>query len=191
MANPAVFLDRDGVLVPDDGAFDANDVRLLDEVPASLARLHAHGFTLIVVSNQTIIARGLAVEADVIAANELIRDRITVAGGPRVAAFYFCPHHPNATLDRYRFDCDCRKPSPGLLRRAAAEHALDLNRSFMIGDRITDVIAGAAAGCRTILVETGRHLDPPIETAMPIDTRIRPDYVCAGLAAAADWILTR
>ncbi|MFL6244855.1 MAG: D-glycero-alpha-D-manno-heptose-1,7-bisphosphate 7-phosphatase [Thermoanaerobaculia bacterium] len=189
MTKPAVFLDRDGVLVEDEGLLAPVTLRLLPGVPKALARLQRAGFALVVITNQPIVARGLAREVDVERAHEEIRTRIEDAGGPRLEHFYYCPHHPRATLEPYRVDCECRKPKPGLLRRAAAELDLDLTRAYMVGDRISDVAAGAAAGCRTILVETGRHLDPPIETITPIDRTLRADSICADLPAAVDWIL--
>jgi D-glycero-D-manno-heptose 1,7-bisphosphate phosphatase len=85
--------------------------------------------------------------------------------------------------------CRCRKPEPGMWLQAALEHDLDLKRSFTVGDRITDVIAGAKAGGRTVLVQSGQHLAPIIETTEPIDLTIKPDHVCAGLEEAAAWIL--
>jgi D-glycero-D-manno-heptose 1,7-bisphosphate phosphatase len=86
-------------------------------------------------------------------------------------------------------DCECRKPRPGLLRQAAQDLRLELTASFMVGDRLTDVAAGCRAGCRTVLIETGRHAAPPIETTEPPDLALKPDAVCADLTAAADWIL--
>ena len=189
MTRPAVFLDRDGVLVEDDGLPAPATLRVLPGVPEALARLQHAGFALVVVTNQPIVARGLAQEEDVDTVNGEIRTRIENAGGPRLEHFYYCPHHPRATLERYRMACACRKPEPGMLRQAAAELDLDLARSSMVGDRISDIAAGASAGCRTILVETGCHLDPPIETVKPIDATLRPDHTCADLPAAVDWIL--
>jgi D-glycero-D-manno-heptose 1,7-bisphosphate phosphatase len=189
---PAVFLDRDGVIIEDvDLLVDAADIRVLTGVPEALAKLRQHGFELLIISNQTVIARGLATEEDVNNINQELNRRLIAASGAGVDSFYVCPHHPKATLDSYRVNCDCRKPKPGLILRAAKEHDLDLARSFAVGDRITDIIAGARAGCRTVLVKTGRHDDPPIETSEPIDQTITPDWTCADLAAAADWILKR
>jgi D-glycero-D-manno-heptose 1,7-bisphosphate phosphatase len=191
VSRAAVFLDRDGVLVEDNGRFDCAPARLLGGVAAALDHLSHAGFELVVVSNQPVIARGLASEADVVRCNDAIRALIESEGGPSIKHFYFCPHHPNATLAPYRIECDCRKPEPGLLRRAAKDHAIDLESSFLVGDRITDIIAGQRAGCRSVLVQTGRHLDPPIETSTPIDPATRPDHVCADLPAAVAWILSR
>lgn len=186
---PAVFLDRDGVLIQDvDLITRPGQLHLLEGVPAALSLLKQAGFALIVASNQTVVARGMASEAEVIALNLILQDMIEAADGPRLDGWYFCPHHPKANLPAYRMDCECRKPRPGLLLRAARELNLDLSASFMVGDRITDIIAGAAAGGRTILVQTGKHLERPIETAAPMDTSILPDHVCADLLAASHWI---
>jgi len=186
----AVFLDRDGVLVEDvDLLTRCEDVRVLDGVPQALAQLQRAGRRLVVVSNQAVVARGLASEGKVRALNDYIQELLTQADGPRLDGWYFCPHHPKATLPAYRQDCDCRKPKPGLLLRAARELELDLSASFMVGDRITDIIAGVRAGTRTILVQAGRHLEPPIETSEPLDVAVKPTHTCAGLPEATRWIL--
>ena len=188
--NAAVFLDRDGVIIEDVNLLTrAADIRILKHAPEALIELRGAGFRLIIISNQAVVARGLVTEQEAAWLETQVERLLEQAGGPRLDGFYFCPHHPKATLLRYRVDCECRKPHPGLLLRAAREHGLDMNASFMIGDRITDAIAGARAGCRTVLVETGKHSEPPIETAEPLDRTIRPDYVCADLEAAAAWIL--
>ena len=98
-------------------------------------------------------------------------------------------NRPNATLPQYRVECHCRKPRPGLLLRAAQELDLDLGASYMVGDRISDIIAGQRAGCRTILVQTGMHTAPPIKSPDAIDTSLEPDYVCPDLSAAVEIIL--
>ena len=164
-------------------------IQLLDGVPQALVRLRRAGFALIVITNQTVVSRGLATEQDVIDLNAEIQSLIEQAGGPYLDAFYFCPHHPNATLPAYRMDCECRKPRPGLLLRAARQHNLNLGASFVVGDRITDIIAGARAGCRTVLVQTGKHQEPPIETVEPLDESVQPDCICANLSEATRWIL--
>lgn len=190
--NRAVFLDRDGVLVEDvDVLTRPDELRLLPGVPAALKRLREDGFHLVVVTNQPVVARGLATEADVAAVHIALAALIQQSGGPVPERFYACPHHPQATLPAYRQDCDCRKPRPGLIWQAARELNLELPASYLVGDRITDIIAGAKAGCRTVLVETGKHLAPPITTREPINPGIKPDWRCADLAAAAEWILSR
>lgn len=189
--NRAVFLDRDGIINEDvDLLVDATDIRILAGVPQALRGLKEAGYRLIVISNQTVVARGLATEEDVRAINAQVQRVLEQAGGPHLDGYYFCPHHPRATLPAYRITCECRKPRPGLLLQAAVEHVLDLSNSFMAGDRVTDIIAGAMTGCRTVLVRTGRDQAAPIETIEPLDSSIEPDYVCADLQQAARWILS-
>ena len=186
----AVFLDRDGVLIEDvDLLTRADQLRLLPGVPEALRALIDAGFRLIVVSNQPVVSRGLVSEEDVERIHAELQQRLLAAGSPAMEKFYFCPHHPNATLPHYRVVCDCRKPRPGLFLQAARELEVDLRSSFAIGDRITDIIAGARAGCRTLLVQTGKHLEHPIETNEPLVATLQPDHTCADLAAAAEWIL--
>lgn len=191
MKTRAVFLDRDGVLIEDvDLLTTPGEVRILPGVPQALQMLAEAGFALLVVSNQPVVARGMATEAQVEAVNQHMAGLIRAAGGPSLGLFYICPHHPNATLPQYRLDCACRKPRPGLLLQAARDHSIDMDSSFMIGDRMTDIIAGVKAGARAILVETGRHTAPAIQTAEPIDTTIQPAHRCPDLFSAAKWIIS-
>jgi D-glycero-D-manno-heptose 1,7-bisphosphate phosphatase len=152
---PAVFLDRDGVVIEDAHYLGAShQVRILPGAAEAIARLNRAGWVVVIVSNQSGVARGLFTEADVRAVHlhlaELLRGY-----GARIDAFQFCPHHPEAEVPAFRIDCECRKPKPGMLRQAASELGLSLTSSWMIGDRVTDLEAGAAAGCRTVLVRTG------------------------------------
>ncbi len=188
--NSAVFLDRDGVLIEDVHLLTKPEqIRIPSGVAAALTKLKAAGYKLIVVSNQTVVSRGLATEAQVGTVNRRMEELLNTQGAPRFDGFYICPHHPKATLEEYRSECECRKPRPGLILKAGREHNVDLARSFMIGDRITDIVAGAKAGCRTILVQTGQHTAAPIESVEPLDKNITPDHTCADLNAAANWIL--
>ncbi len=185
----AVFLDRDGVLVEDRGLLvRASDVRVLPGVVEALGLLHAAGHPLVVVSNQTVVARGLLDEEGVQALQHEIEAALQAAGAPALDGFYFCPHHPDADAPAYRCDCDCRKPAPGLIERACHERGLDARTAVMVGDRPSDVAAGKNAGCRTVQVETGRHTDAPIVTKGGF-TVTEPDHRCADLLAAARWIL--
>jgi D-glycero-D-manno-heptose 1,7-bisphosphate phosphatase len=185
---PAVFLDRDGVLVHDHGfILREEQIRLMDGVAMALQSLQAAGMALVVVTNQAAIARGLLGEDELVQINIAIADRIERVGGPRLELFYYCPHHPDADLHVYRTACTCRKPRPGMLLRAADEHGLDLRASFLVGDRTSDIAAGAAAGCRTVLVTCGQHKAPPIVTVDPL-VGCRPDHECADLLAASRWI---
>jgi D-glycero-D-manno-heptose 1,7-bisphosphate phosphatase len=184
----AVFLDRDGVLVDDVGPLvRTDDVRVLPDVARALGILHAAGWALVVVSNQTAVARGLASEDDVRALQRDIEARLARAGAPAIDDFLFCPHHPRATDPAYRKVCGCRKPEPGLIQRACERHGIDAHASVMVGDRPSDIAAGRRAGCRTVWLQTGRHADAPIETHEPFATP-EPDHVCRDLLAAAHWI---
>lgn len=186
----AVFLDRDGVLIEDAGLLvEAAGILIPDGVPEALRLLHEAGWSLVVVSNQAVVARGLLSEAGVESLQEEVEARLQALGAPKLDGFYYCPHHPAATLPAYRVDCDCRKPKPGLLLKAAAELNIDPKRSFMIGDRPSDLLAGRRAGCRAIWVQTGRHRDPPIESSWGPETDVPAAFVCDTLLAAARWIL--
>ena len=186
----AVFLDRDGVLMPDTNLLaEPRQLQLYSYAPQALADLHFAGFLTVVVTNQTVVARGLATEQMVVAIHDQIQRLSTAAGGGSVDRFYFCPHHPSATLPEYRVQCDCRKPRPGMLYRAATELGIDLASSWMVGDRLTDIAAGRRAGCQTILVETGMHLAPPIEVIAGDGGAVAPDCRCADLSGAVETIL--
>jgi D-glycero-D-manno-heptose 1,7-bisphosphate phosphatase len=186
----AVFLDRDGVILEERGfVIDPEDIRILPGVPQALARLQRAGLELVVVTNQTAVARGLMSEDRVAEIHGVIASRLAAGGGARIAGFYVCPHHPRADVPEYRVACDCRKPRPALILRAAAELGLDVRASFMVGDRVTDIAAGARAGCRTVLVRTGAHLAPPIDVVEPLEPGLSADHECDDLPAAADWIL--
>jgi D-glycero-D-manno-heptose 1,7-bisphosphate phosphatase len=186
----AVFLDRDGVLIEDAGLITAvGQVHILPGVPEALTRLKAAGFRLVVVSNQAVVARGLLTPEQVRALHGEVEAILRRQGAPALDGFYFCPHHPRATLPEFRQDCACRKPKPGLLLQAARELGLRSEVSFMVGDRPTDLLAGARAGCRTVWTQTGQHGASLIETAEILEAPPQADFVCPGLPEAARWIL--
>lgn len=186
----AVFLDRDGVLVEDRGVVTrAGEFDILRGVPEALRLLKNAGYLLIVVTNQAVVARGLISEPGLHELHRALQEMLLAQGAPLLDAIYSCPHHPNANLPAFRMVCECRKPRPGMLLRAAAEHAVDLKRSHIIGDRPTDVLAGHRAGCLTTLVQTGAHLAPPIESGEFFDAKIFPDYSEIDLLAAAQRIV--
>lgn len=147
---PTIFLDRDGVIIENRDGYVRSwgDVAFIPSALTALAELAASDYAIVIVSNQAGVAKGLVSAETVQVINERIRAEIVHAGG-RVDAIYFCPH---ADLD----GCDCRKPKPGLLLRAARELGLDLSRSWMIGDALTDLQAGETAGAHSLLVLTGR-----------------------------------
>lgn len=151
----AVFLDRDGTLnVEKDYLYRPEDFVFIDGAPEAVRRLQQAGFKVIVVTNQSGVARGYFGPDAVEGLHRHIQE-LLAAYETQIDAFYYCPHHPQYGNEAFRLDCDCRKGKPGMLLQAAREHALDLAGSYMVGDKAADIEAGVRAGCRTILVETG------------------------------------
>ena len=157
MTRPAVFLDRDGVLNsyvyhPEFGTVDSplnpDEFQLTPGVPEALNALRSMGFLIVVVSNQPGIAKGKFTPELLNATTE----KMLSACGNQIDDVFYCLHHPQAANLQYLADCTCRKPKPGLLLKAAAKWEIDLTASFMVGDGLTDIQAGSAAGVRTILV---------------------------------------
>lgn len=152
---PAIFLDRDGVIIEDTHYLASPaQVRLIPGAADAIAALNRAGWPVVVVTNQSGVARGLFPVEAVEAVHAHLTEQLE-GYGARIEAYYYCPHFPTADVEVYRVECACRKPKPGMLLRAAEELDLDPDRSWMIGDRASDLEAGAAAGTRTILVRTG------------------------------------
>lgn len=181
----AIFLDRDGTLLEEAGYLDRLERLVFFPYSIDAVRLlNRAGFAVVVITNQAGIARGIVRESFVDEAHRHIRERLE-AGGAHVDAFYYCPHHPDAVVASLRQDCDCRKPRPGMFRRAAEEHGLDLARSFTIGDRWHDLQAGAAIGATGVLVRTGYGRT---EEAAP-KPGVTPAAVLDNLIDAVAWVL--
>ncbi|HEY0875819.1 MAG TPA: HAD family hydrolase [Vicinamibacterales bacterium] len=155
MSRRAVFIDRDGTLIEEAGYLSSLERLVFFPYTVDAVRqIHRAGFAVVVITNQAGIARGIVTEDFVAAAHGHISARVE-AGGGRIDAYYYCPHHPDGVVESLRIACQCRKPQPGLIRQAAEDLGIDLAASFTIGDRWHDVQAGQAAGTRTILVRTG------------------------------------
>ena len=152
----AVFLDRDGVITqePPHYAHRLSQLELIPKSAEAIRLLNENGFLVVVVSNQAGIARGYYQEEDTERFNQAMGGKLA-AEGAHIDAIYYCPHHPEAKIAAYRIECECRKPRPGMLKKAAKELEIDLKQSFMIGDKSIDIEAGKRAGCKTILVKTG------------------------------------
>ena len=181
----AVFLDRDGTLIEEAGYLDSFERLAFFPYTVDAVRvLNRGGFAVVVVTNQSGVARGIVREAFVQEAHQRI-GAVVAAGGARIDGFYYCPHHPDGLVAQFRARCECRKPAPGLLRRAAGELQLDLARSFAVGDRWHDVAAGRAAGTRAVLVRTG--VGRAQEAASTPE--LAADAVVENLMEAAAWIL--
>ena len=183
----AVFLDRDGTMIDDVGYLDALDrVAFYPWTVDAIRALNRAGLAVVVVTNQSGIARGLFSEAFVEETHRHIAKRLE-AGGARVDAYYYCPHHPNGSVAAFARDCDCRKPGRGMIDRAATDLDLDPARSFVVGDTWSDVQLGRAVGARPLLVRTGKGA--AAERLPP--SGVTADAVVDNLAAAASWILLK
>jgi D-glycero-D-manno-heptose 1,7-bisphosphate phosphatase len=182
---PGVFLDRDGTIIDDVGYLRAlSQIDLLPWSADAIRQLNDAGFLVVVITNQSGVARGYFDEAHVQATHASL-DAMLRSRGARIDGYYYCPHYPAAADPRYGIDCDCRKPAAGLLLRAAADLDIDLASSWMIGDWWRDVQAGAGAGTRTILIRTGRS---DVHRPAPPDAP-QPDAILNNLMEAAGWIL--
>jgi D-glycero-D-manno-heptose 1,7-bisphosphate phosphatase len=181
--NKAVFLDKDGTLIPD-LPYNVNPdlISLQPDVVEGLQLLQELGYLLIIVSNQSGVAKGYFKEEDLQGVLQkikvlLLSHHITIDG------FYYCPHYPGAIIEAYAKICDCRKPAPGLLLKAAAELNIDLSQSWMIGDILNDVEAGKRAGCKTVLIDNGN------ETEWILTVDRTPDFKASTITEAAHYIL--
>lgn len=154
----AAFLDRDGTInIEKEYLFQITDFEFIPGVPEAVRLLNQAGFFVVVVTNQSGIARGYYTEDDVEILHRHIAQKLE-SHGARVDAWLYCPHHP-AGRGSYALPCTCRKPLPGMLQEAARRYNIDLELSIMIGDKLADIEAGQAAGCSTILVRTGYGAD--------------------------------
>jgi D-glycero-D-manno-heptose 1,7-bisphosphate phosphatase len=182
MSARAVFLDKDGTLVEDvPYNVDPELIRPTEGALEALRLLQEAGYLLVVVSNQSGVARGLFPERALVGVEKRLRAILSTAG-VNLAGFYYCPHHPQGSRPEYAVDCTCRKPKPGLLLRAAREHDIDLRSSWMIGDILNDIQAGKAAGCKTILLNNGH------ETEWVLTPDRQPDFLVRNLPEAAEIV---
>ncbi|HEY3384190.1 MAG TPA: HAD family hydrolase [Vicinamibacterales bacterium] len=184
---PAVFLDRDGTVIEEVGYLNRLDrVAFFPWTVDAIRVLNESGFLVVVVTNQAGVARGYFEDAFVKETHAFIDGRLR-GGRARIDAYYYCPHHPDGLVPEFTRPCECRKPKPGLIHRAARDLDIDLAHSFVVGDRWLDVELGRAAGTRTVLVRTGYGSD---EEARPQDSA-PADHVADNLMAAAAWILSQ
>ncbi|MGF1515271.1 MAG: D-glycero-alpha-D-manno-heptose-1,7-bisphosphate 7-phosphatase [Elainellaceae cyanobacterium] len=179
---PAIFLDKDGTLIHD-VPYNVNPDRIVlrDRTLEGLTVLHQQGYKLIVITNQSGVARGYFTEAAIAPVEAKLRQLLAPLP---LAGFYYCPHHPQGAVAEYAIACDCRKPKPGMLQRAAQAQGVDLPQSWFIGDILNDVEAGNRAGCRTVLIDNGNET----EWDLSIPER-QYTYAVKDIAEAADLIL--
>lgn len=173
---PAVFLDRDGVLTEECGyVASVEELHVFPFVEVCVRQIHEKGYYAIVITNQSGVARGLFSEDELLKMNDYL---IRQTG---VDAVYYCPHHPEGNVEKYRKVCQCRKPKIGMFQEACRKFDIDLTRSYMVGDRAGDIIAGQNVGVKTILVESGYGTDK-------LEEKVKADYVCRDLREVAGML---
>ncbi len=186
---PALFIDRDGTLTEEVGYVNhPRRLRLLPRSAAAVRRLNEAGIAAVLVTNQAGVARGYFGPEVLEAVNAALLDLLKREGA-HLDGLYVCPHHPSEGVPPWRADCDCRKPRPGLLHRAAAELGLDLAASAVVGDKGSDLATARAVGARAILVLTGYGLGEWEYRRAALPTQ--PDYVAGDLLDAAEWMIAR
>ncbi|MGC4033323.1 MAG: HAD family hydrolase [Tepidisphaeraceae bacterium] len=187
MSRPAVFFDRDNTLiVGNEYLGDPAGVVLVRGAADAVAACHDLGFAVVTVSNQSGVARGMFSEHDVSLVNARMEEMLQSDNSKAtIDRHEYCPHHPQGTTAGYAFDCDCRKPKPGMILRAAGAMDIDLAASWLVGDAPRDVAAGKTAGCRTILI-----VDPtlPASPAASAASDITADFVVTSLPEAVEII---
>lgn len=183
----AVFVDRDGVISEEVGYLSTIDhLRLVPRSAEAVKLVNQSGLKIIAITNQSGIARGYFSEEMLGHINrkmaQLLKDQ-----GAFLDGIYYCPHHPEGTIEAYRMVCDCRKPAAGLLIQAAQEHSIDVSSSYLVGDKGTDIECAHRAGAQGILVLTGYGRDElrKINSA----ALAQPAYVAADLLDAVQWII--
>ena len=181
---PAAFLDRDGVLNVEAGYVDRLErLVLFPFVIDAIRLLNQAGYVVVVITNQVGVAHGLYGEDFVERTGQYLMERAR-QGGARIDGHYYCPHSPDAVIERLRVDCDCRKPKPGMALQAARDLNIDLARSVVIGDRWRDLAVARAIGARGILVKTGYGAT---EAALP-PAGMTADHVCENLIEAVVYL---
>lgn len=188
MKKKAVFLDRDGTINVDAGyPSDYSQIEIYSRSYEAVRRLNSAGLPVIVLTNQSGVGRGLLTEENL----RLIHQKMRTAfqqENARLDAFYYCPHYEFSTIPRYRLDCDCRKPNPGLALRAAVDFGLDLARSYMVGDKVEDIILALNIKASPVLVLTGYGRESLAKLGA---LGAKPAHVAEDILGAAVWILER
>jgi D-glycero-D-manno-heptose 1,7-bisphosphate phosphatase len=179
----AVFLDRDGTINKEVNYLNHPDqVKLISGSAEGIKLLNENGFTVVVITNQSGVARGIIEEESL----PLIKDRLCSLleeKGAIVDGYYYCPHYPDGKIEKYAFKCDCRKPEPGMLRKAAEDFDIDLKGSYVVGDKACDIKLGKNVGAVSIMVKTG-YGEYEAE-----NLELSPDYTADNLFDAAQWII--
>jgi len=182
----AVFLDRDGTIIREvDYLSRLEEIELLPGATEAILKLNRRQIPVILVTNQSGIARGKITE-EFVKQSHLLLNQLLAQKEAHIDNFFYCPHHPEIGAAPYRTICSCRKPAPGLLLQAAREHGLDLEKSFVIGDKLIDVKMAQKVRARGILVKTGYGNR---ELKLIEKSGVNPDQICTDISEAAEWIL--
>jgi D-glycero-D-manno-heptose 1,7-bisphosphate phosphatase len=189
VSRPAAFIDRDGTLTEEVGYVNhPKRLRLMPRSAEAIRHLNAAGIAAVVVTNQAGVARGYFSEDVLHATNAALVEQLKQAGA-HLDGLYVCPHHPTEGEPPFRAQCECRKPKPGLILRAATELQLDLASSTVIGDKASDLVAARAVGATSVLVLTGYGLG---EWEYRRETfTVTPDYIATDLFDAVEWMLAQ
>ena len=186
---PAVFLDRDGTVNEQMGYINhISRFHLLPDAAVAIKRLNDKGIPVVIVSNQSGLARGYFPPSLLDEVHNKMNS-LLAREGAHVDGIYFCPHHPEAKEEKYRMTCDCRKPKTGMLLMAADEMGLDLSKSFLVGDRWSDIRCAEKAGCTSVLVLTGYGRGD--YEFVGSSQQIQASHVAENLSNAVDWILEK
>ena len=183
----AVFVDRDGVISEEVGYLgDCDRLRLIPHSAEAVKLVNQSGLKIIAITNQSGVARGYFSE-EMLGDIHRKMEMLLSDQGAFLDGIYYCPHHPEGTVEAYRMECDCRKPAAGLLIRAAKEHSIDVSSSYLVGDKHTDIECARRAGARGILVLTGYGRDELKK--INGGASAQPHYVAADLLDAVQWII--
>jgi len=195
--NTAVFLDRDGTMNEEVGYLDClSKLKLYDRTAEAVRMINEQGMKVVVITNQSGVARGYFSEGFVRTVHSRIHE-ILQSNGSFIDAFYYCPHHPTEGIEPYLKQCACRKPEPGMLIRASQDLNIDLARSYMVGDMIKDIEAAGRVGAKGVLVRTGYGLNtvreyfPAGQSGITFDEKVKtqPSYIADDILEAVKWIL--
>jgi D-glycero-D-manno-heptose 1,7-bisphosphate phosphatase len=183
----AVFVDRDGVISEEVGYIgDSEDFRLIPHSAEAVKLINQSGLKIIAITNQSGVARGYFSE-EMLGHIHRKMEKLLSDQGAFLDGIYYCPHHPEATVQAYRMECDCRKPATGLLIQASKEHSIDVSSSYLVGDKRTDIECAHRAGAKGILVLTGYGKDELRKFNSAASEQ--PEYVAADLLDAVQWII--
>jgi len=180
----AIFLDRDGTInVDHDYVYKTDKYELIPNAIKGLKKFQKNGFKLIIITSQSGIGRGYYSENDMEKFNDHLLEDLK-KNGIKIEEIYYCPHHPESKIEKYKKHCDCRKPGPVLFEKAKKEHNIDMENSYVIGDKTSDILAGNKVGLKTILVKTGK-------AGMDKQYDIKPDYIAKDLLDAYETFIKK